>query len=341
MPIPPPPPTVQVKNAGTLVGTRRGINFLAGTGITRTITDDAANNEVEVTLAQDLPTEASVRAYHDATQSLTSATPTALAFNSERYDTDTYHDISTNNSRLTVPANRAGKYEIFGSVEIASNATGYRALSIRLNGSGIIIGAQVMPAVNGDNTGISVSTTYDLAVGDYVQLYAYQNSGSSQNVVVGSRNSPEFGMSRVGGVLASGGSASAAHVARVANQAITTATDTQISFDTETRDDGGYWASGSPTRLTVPATGWYNLAGYIIWEANTTGIRYGWLRQNGTTAVAYVSNGPHATNGHCRQTLAVNLYLTAADYIELQCHHDRGSNLNATGVLSVAKIGLG
>jgi hypothetical protein len=341
VPIPPSPPTVQVKNAGTLVGTRRGINFLAGTGITRTITDDAANNEVEVTLAQTLPTEASVRAYHNAAQSIANATGTAVALNSERVDTDGFHDSSTNNTRLTVPSGLAGKYQITAHIAWGAGSVGVRQLQLRLNGTTIIADNTISPPGAFAFSVPPVTTMYTLAVGDYVEIVVTQSSGGALDVISSGNISPEFSMVRIGGVLASGGSASAAHVTRAATQAITTAVETAISFDTEVRDDGGYWVVGSPTRLTIPATGWYNLSGHTIWEANTTGIRYGALMKNGTDYLAYVSNGPHATNGNFRENLAINVYLTAGDYIEMKVTHDRGSNLNAGGGLSVAKIGLG
>ena len=54
------------------------------------------------------------RAYHDASQSISNSSATSLALNQERYDTDTIHDLSTNNSRLTAPSD--GYYHIEGNV---------------------------------------------------------------------------------------------------------------------------------------------------------------------------------------------------------------------------------
>jgi hypothetical protein len=42
---------VAVENNGTLVGTRRSLNFIAGSNVTLTITDDSANEEVDITIA--------------------------------------------------------------------------------------------------------------------------------------------------------------------------------------------------------------------------------------------------------------------------------------------------
>ena len=40
-------------------------------------------------------------AYHNAAQSINTASETTLALNSERWDTDSIHDTAVNNSRLT------------------------------------------------------------------------------------------------------------------------------------------------------------------------------------------------------------------------------------------------
>ncbi len=42
---------INVKNSGTLVGTRTGINFIAGSNVSLTVTDDPSNNVVGVTIA--------------------------------------------------------------------------------------------------------------------------------------------------------------------------------------------------------------------------------------------------------------------------------------------------
>jgi hypothetical protein len=40
-----------VKKAGTIIGVRRRINFIEGTNVTLTITDDSANDEIDITIA--------------------------------------------------------------------------------------------------------------------------------------------------------------------------------------------------------------------------------------------------------------------------------------------------
>lgn len=137
------------------------------------------------------------RAYHSADQSISNNTSTVLALNSERYDTSAIHDTSTNNSRLTVTsAAGAGKYRITGQVAYDTNSTGERQTIIRLNGSTVIADDTRM-AVTGDFTICIVSTTYSLAVNDYVELIAFQLSGGSLNVKSAAQYSPEFSLEKI------------------------------------------------------------------------------------------------------------------------------------------------
>lgn len=138
------------------------------------------------------------RVYNSANISIvTSGTPQALTFNSERFDSDAFHDTGSNTGRLTVPTGKAGKYEIGGHIEFAGNATGYRMALIRLNGSTYIAREHTRPAST-ETVGLSVVTLYDLAEADYVELVALQSSGGALNVNVAGNYSPEFWLQRVG-----------------------------------------------------------------------------------------------------------------------------------------------
>jgi hypothetical protein len=135
------------------------------------------------------------RVYHSVDQSIPDITATYLAFDSERYDTDTIHDTTTNNSRLTCQT--AGKYIIVFQATFAANATGKRHFWIRLNGTTNI--AYNKQGLDSDNEiMVPVVTIYDLAVGDYVEAGVYQNSGGSLALLTQAQLSPEFMMQRVG-----------------------------------------------------------------------------------------------------------------------------------------------
>ena len=135
------------------------------------------------------------RVYHNANQSISHDTATALAFNSERADTDTIHDTSTNNSRLTCKT--AGVYTIVGQCGFDANGTGLRELQLKLNGSTLIAIKRVPNTGSGDPAYIDVTTIYSLAVNDYVEMFAKQTSGGSLDVISAGNFSPEF-MMRLG-----------------------------------------------------------------------------------------------------------------------------------------------
>lgn len=137
------------------------------------------------------------RVFHNANQSIATGTPTALAFNSERADTDTIHDNATNNSRLT--ATTAGLYLIVGNVEWAANATGYREIYIQIGGATRIADSVVLAVSGGVVTRQTLSTIYSLTAGQYVELIANHAAGTSINVNSNANHSPEFMMVRLGG----------------------------------------------------------------------------------------------------------------------------------------------
>jgi hypothetical protein len=135
------------------------------------------------------------RVTHSANQSITTATLTALAFDTERFDTDTIHDTVTNNSRLTCKT--AGKYQIIGGIRWGLSSAGtVRIVSIRLNGTTEIGRPGQAPGAAINQEQIAV-TIWDMAVNDYVELTVYHDVGSSINVEKQAAWSPEFMMVRV------------------------------------------------------------------------------------------------------------------------------------------------
>jgi len=134
-----------------------------------------------------------VNATTSTTQTFTSGTEAALVLNQEDYDTDTMHDLSTNNSRLTCKT--AGVYAIWGSCRMASHAGGRRVLSVLLNGTSDEF-QQEWDTNQHDSVRMQVSGSLKLAVDDYVQLRVYQSSGGDLATVAG--GTLNFGMAKVG-----------------------------------------------------------------------------------------------------------------------------------------------
>lgn len=152
----------------------------------------------------DLVTTAEINAFlayaarvtHNANQSITTtATQQALIFNTEHFDTDSIHDIVTNNNRLT--CRTAGTYAIYGCAEFAANATGYRQLSVRVGGTNYVATVTIPSAGAGPPSVVAIATHWNLAVGEYVELMALQTSGGALNVNATSNYSPVFSMAKV------------------------------------------------------------------------------------------------------------------------------------------------
>ena len=101
------------------------------------------------------------------------------------YDTADFNVGSVFNSaqptRMTAPV--AGRYLITASVRWDSNANGRRALALELNGTAAQIArSNVSAYLQGGaafNPEQTVQTIYKLNAGDYVEVWAYQDSGGS------------------------------------------------------------------------------------------------------------------------------------------------------------------
>lgn len=135
--------------------------------------------------------------YHNAAQSVASGAFTTLAFNSERSDPEAFHDPATNNSRVTVPAGHGGTYLLTANVDIASGAGSLRLIRFLLNGVTEIAVDNKAPVGGGNTTRMTLSRTYPLAAGDYVEVQVYQDSGGALNVSASGNYSPEFAIAKV------------------------------------------------------------------------------------------------------------------------------------------------
>ena len=135
------------------------------------------------------------RVYHNTEQAIPTATWTALAFNSERWDTDTIHDTVTNNSRLTCKT--AGKYLIVGQGMFWNNAVGERNWELQINGTTVIAASRIVASAAIYHAH-SLASIWDLSVNSYVEFRVYQDSGGDLNIGSGQAQSAEFMMQRVG-----------------------------------------------------------------------------------------------------------------------------------------------
>lgn len=121
----------------------------------------------------------------------------AVAWDTEDYDTDEFHSLSTNTSRLTIPRGLAGTYLVGYATNIAAGG-GVVSTWISVNGATATrFGSQVDDNSAANGKGQTGTDFLYLNVGDYVECFMVQTSGGSLTVC----NSPtihSFWLTRTG-----------------------------------------------------------------------------------------------------------------------------------------------
>ena len=118
--------------------------------------------------------------YKSAQQSVNNATETASNFDTEVFDTDGFHSNVTNNTRMTIPSGKDGKYLLLGRACFVANTTGVRQGRLRKNGNLIAVNTDTTPG-SGGGQNIEVSGIYSAVAGDYFEVAYWQNSGGALN----------------------------------------------------------------------------------------------------------------------------------------------------------------
>jgi hypothetical protein len=151
------------------------------------------------------PSAVGVRCLSNASDSATDQTWTSKLFELESsggspaVDTHAFHDLSTNPSRITIPAGQGGLYAIGGVLDFATNTTGVRAVRVWLNGATRIVDVMYPASPGTQPTRVAISTIYPLVATDYLELQGWQNSGGALNLqVVSGVSLPQFWAFKVG-----------------------------------------------------------------------------------------------------------------------------------------------
>jgi hypothetical protein len=143
-----------------------GLKWAAPAGGSATYVGCAINNNASLTIATE--------------------TATAILCGAEEYDSDGFHSTSSNTSRMTVPSGKAGKYQLTAQVLWSANMSSFFLLYVLKNGTAIGTGGfpgGIFSVQKGlPNDWISGTCTISLAVADYVEVAAYQSSGSNKTI---------------------------------------------------------------------------------------------------------------------------------------------------------------
>jgi hypothetical protein len=118
-----------------------------------------------------------------ADQTISNNTVTAITWDAEYYDTDTLHSTSTNTSRFTVPSGKGGKWAIQASLFYNGSAVGERRIRVYKNGTFESDSRDYFGGSGATQFSIALSNVFDLVATDYLEIYAYQNTGGNLGVV--------------------------------------------------------------------------------------------------------------------------------------------------------------
>ncbi|MCC6743434.1 MAG: hypothetical protein IT175_06200 [Acidobacteria bacterium] len=117
---------------------------------------------------------------------------------------------------------------------------------------------------------------------------------------------------------------------RDANQNIAYATDTAITFTTETADTDGMHSNVSNTsRITFQTAGRYFTSGLMGYAQNLTSARRAYIYKNGTT-FQVSENMPDTADGLAYLNPHTTDYYTASTYVELMAYQLSGGTLAVT-----------
>ena len=118
--------------------------------------------------------------------SVSNATNTVILFDTERFDTDSFHSTSTNTGRITIPSGKNGNY-LFSFVTqwTSINSTGRRYVGItKYNSSGVGQYSRNFEINPGSIAYASHTATalFNMVAGDYCTVEAYQASGGTMTI---------------------------------------------------------------------------------------------------------------------------------------------------------------
>ena len=159
-----------------------GLSQLSATGTKDSTTFLRGDNTFATAGGTNTP---AFRAYLSSNQSISSGSAVKINFNAETFDTDNAYDTSA--YKFTVPSGQAGKYFFYCQLRKGTTSSNLTLVYIYVNGNSK---GYVRQTTASENTN-QISHIIDLSVGDYVEIYAYDD-GSSPSILSNANNYSYF-----------------------------------------------------------------------------------------------------------------------------------------------------
>jgi len=135
------------------------------------------------------------QAWKSSDQTISNATATIITVDSETFDTNGFHDSSTNTGRFTIPSGQGGYYLIYARIAWSTNTTGARILYLYKNGAQDHY-MQSGTLSNSFSTQV-FTEVMSLSAGDYIEIRGEQSSGGSLDINGGAQRTT-IGVAKLG-----------------------------------------------------------------------------------------------------------------------------------------------
>lgn len=134
--------------------------------------------------------------------------------------------------------------------------------------------------------------------------------------------------------LGAAGSLVGARVRNSATQLITPLTITPMTFDTEVFDYGDCFQLATPTRLTAPVKGVYNITAGVRFPFNAAGYRRLAALVNGGST-AFATEVPTVNGDNTEIAIGAAWELAAGDYVEATLFQSSGVDLTIAAATNI------
>lgn len=129
--------------------------------------------------ASSTPTFVGVRLASSTAVTLPNNTNFRVPYDLETYDTSNFHSNTVNNTRITIPAGKAGYYFLYTSMCVNTGVAG----EIRFAINGTTMNRNDTYGTGSLPVSYQASSIISLAVGDYIEIDMYQNSGAARTLI--------------------------------------------------------------------------------------------------------------------------------------------------------------
>lgn len=250
---------------------------------------------------------------------------TPVPFERALWDTDGMFQVSVDPTKLICKT--PGRYIVSATAEWGGN-TMNRILAIAKNG----VRFAMQDAKTGGASETPVTTTLDLAVGDYVQVHAAQDSGVGVNIGASQAGTDLFPyVLNVEASLVSGNSTEPASGTRVFRTTpfftFSSGNYASVLFYEIDRDSEGMYNPAFPDALYAKKSGWYIVSGHATFT-NTSGAglhRLVAIAKNGS--VIFQDSDRMVAGGYSRGNPSGVVWLDKGDYVQLMTMQDSGISM--------------